>query len=204
MSATDVTICNLALSHLGESNGISALTDPRNGAARACNQWYEQCRDELLREFAWPFATTTVMLALVAADPTPEWGYSYTYPSDALKLVRAPFGSTRNPTEATLTRYKIARGASGGRVLYMDQTTATIEYIVRVTDANEFPPDFVVALSYLIASRICSQITKENKANTALLMWQGYQSALKIAMANAANESAPDPEPESALITARL
>lgn len=158
----------------------------------------------MLRDFPWPFAVTTATLALVAATPNgPEWAYTYAYPSDALLLTRAPYGSIRNPTVDTLTRYRIGRRTGGGKLLYMDQDAATIEYIAQVTDPSEFPPDFVAALSYLLASRICAQVTSDIKQQNTTLMYTLYRDHIGRAKKNAANESAADVQPESGYITAR-
>lgn len=203
MSYSEAIIANLALANLGVSKAIASLAE-RSAEARACNQWYEHCRDETLRAAKWSFALTTADLALVAETPDgPEWRYSYAYPVDALRLIRLPYGSTRNPTNATITKYVIRRGASGGRVLFTDQDVATVEYIVQVTDPGEFPPDFVTALAYLVASRICPQVTSENRKENTLLMLQLYKSALALAEMNGAAEETPDVQPESDFITAR-
>lgn len=198
----EVHICNMALGHLGNSKLIAAL-DERSTEARMCNLYYAQCRDEVLRDFPWPFATVVSTLALLSTSPTPEWAFSYAYPSEALRLVRAPYGSVRNPTVDTLTKYLVRRGASGGRVLYADQSVATIEYIAQVTDAGEFPPDFTAALSYALAARICPSVTSENRKETTLLMVQFYQAVVANAKANAANEESPDVEPDAGFIRAR-
>ena len=57
--ASQVGICNMALSHLGQSKPISSITE-RSAAARACNRFYDTALEEVLRDFAWPFAKATV------------------------------------------------------------------------------------------------------------------------------------------------
>ena len=57
---TEVEICNLALSHVGDSK-ITTLTDA-NPAARKCNQWYAIARDSLLRSYRWNFAMSRDIL----------------------------------------------------------------------------------------------------------------------------------------------
>lgn len=198
----EVSICNMALGHLGNSKLIADLAE-RSTEARMCNLYYAQCRDEVLRDFPWPFATVITTLALIETSPTPEWAFSYAYPIDALRLVRAPYGSVRNPTVDTLTKYRVRRGASGGTVLYTDQDVATLEYIAQVTDPGEFPPDFVAALSYFLAARICPSVTSESRKENTLLMVQFYQAVVAKARANAANEEAPDMEPDAGFIRAR-
>jgi hypothetical protein len=59
--ATDVSICNLALSRIG-ANTITSLTANAVKEDRLCNQFYAQFRDELLKSFAWNFALKTTPL----------------------------------------------------------------------------------------------------------------------------------------------
>ena len=205
MADSVVAICNFALSHVGDSKGIVLITEATT-PARACNQWYEQCRDEVLRAFPWPFATmpgSTLALVETLTATTDEWSYSYAYPADALAVVRLPWGSSRNPTTATRTKYSIVRKSTGGRLLYTDQDAATISYIVKITDVGEFPPDFVAALSYLLASRICATVTSENRKENTVFLLQMYEKTLGKAMMAAANEVSPDVEPDSGFATSR-
>lgn len=198
---SEVSICNLALSHLGVSKSIIALTE-RSTEARACAMWYTRCRDELLRLFPWPFAVMQATLALVEADPTTEWGYSYAYPSEALKLIREP-GGVRTPTLEQIVPYVIGRSVTGGQLLYTDQPFATIEYVKRMTDPEEFPQDFVIALSYLIASRICAMVTSENRKENTIAMLELYKMTLGAAMMTAITDESPTLQPESGFIAAR-
>lgn len=200
---SEVTICNLALSHLGVSKHLISLTE-RSTEASACNLWYTRCRDELLRGFAWPFAVTIGDLALVSYMPNgPEWTYSYAVPDDALAVLRLPYGSSRNPTREILTKYRIQRNPLGGQLVYTDQDIATNAYIKRMTDPEEFPVDFVIALSYLIASRICATVTSENRRENTAAMLLLHKQTLAASQMHAANEEAPDIEPESGFISSR-
>ena len=200
-----VDICNFALSHLGVSKLIASLTEASK-EAEACNLWYAQCRDEVLRDFPWPFATVPgESLALVEefTDSNAEWRYSYSYPADALKVVRSPYGATRNPTVDTAVKYRVVRASSGGRLLYLDQDAATVEYIVRIDDPEEFSPDFVAALSYLIASRIAPAITSEGSDKKKLTMEALYERAIGKAKMNALSEMSADAEPMSGFESSR-
>lgn len=87
-----VSICNMALYHLAIGKKIASFND-KSPEARACSLFYDQVKDEVLRDFAWPFATLTVSLALVQQQPTYEWGYSYRLPNDCLAARRLLNGS---------------------------------------------------------------------------------------------------------------
>jgi F0F1-type ATP synthase gamma subunit len=64
MTTSETTICNMALGHIGDSNGIASL-DEASAAARACTLYYEQARDEVIQELAPQFARRSAALGLV-------------------------------------------------------------------------------------------------------------------------------------------
>lgn len=129
----------MSLRHLGVGKMIGSFTDASE-EARACSFFYDQAKDEVLRDFQWPFATVTVSLALVQQQPTYEWGYSYRLPSDCLaarrilnaNITNAPFPNTfstvgpyptplaRILTAQTRIPYRIMADADGG-LIYTDQ-----------------------------------------------------------------------------------
>ena len=53
---TEVALCNLALREVVDDTTLTALTDA-NDAARKCNLYYAQARDEVLELHPWRFAT---------------------------------------------------------------------------------------------------------------------------------------------------
>ena len=81
MAASDVVICNLALSHIGAGT-IAALADATT-IARACNTHYATTRDAVLRDHAWGFAKKRKVLILIA-DTYSGWDYSYLHPADCI------------------------------------------------------------------------------------------------------------------------
>ena len=84
MATSDVAICNLALTYLGDSS-ITALTD-NTDRARACNAHYANCRDQVLRMHPWNSSLVRVSLAALADSPAWEWSYQFTLPKDTYCL----------------------------------------------------------------------------------------------------------------------
>ena len=80
--ASEVDICNLALSHIGASATISSLTEASEEAFH-CNLLFADTRDTLLRSFPWVFATRHIALSDVGTPPG-NWAYRYSYPNDCL------------------------------------------------------------------------------------------------------------------------
>ena len=64
-----IDICNLALSHLGDTATVASI-DPPEGSAQAehCSRFYPVARDAMLELFNWKFATRRATLALLTAD----------------------------------------------------------------------------------------------------------------------------------------
>ena len=157
MAASDTEIANLALSHLGSGKNISNL-DEQSQEARAAKQFLSISRDTTLRDFAWPFATKRVCLSLVEETPNTEWGFSYRYPSDAIKLVRIVSG-IRNENHQIRIPYKI-ESDDDGLIMFTDQRDAEIQYTFRQDDVVRFPVDFAIAMSFRLAAYMVPRISK--------------------------------------------
>jgi hypothetical protein len=198
--ASAVEICNLALSHLGHTKRISSFTE-QSEEARLCSIFYEIVRDIVLREYKWPFASVISALGLVEEDPNDEWSYSYRYPSDCLD-VRRILGGLRNDTRESRVPYLISQDSSG-RILYCDIEDAFIEYTKREDDTSFYPPDFVMALSYRIASYLAPALTGGDPYGLQQKTLQLYQIEISRASSSSFNEQQDEQLPQSEFINAR-
>jgi len=213
VATSETQIANMALAHLANGGQIAALTE-KSKEARACTLFYEQCRDEVLGAFPWPFATRIEALALVATDPTDEYGYSYRYPVNALSVWRIPSGVDRvgvrscSPLDwrGAFPRvpipYRIISDAAG-KLIYTDQPDASIEYTVRITNVTQFSADFTAALALKLAGDIAPMVTGGDQFKLGERAIIRYQTAVAQAQARAANEERQDPPPDSEFITVR-
>lgn len=198
--ASEVQICNLALSHVGSSKEIASLTE-NSQEANTCNRFYSQCRDQILRDYRWPFTEKIASLGLVEEDPNDEWGYSYRYPTDCIDIIRILSGQ-RTDTRDTRVSYKLGQD-DVGVLIYTDKEDAEINYVAKTENPALFPPDFVMALSFLLAFFIAPRITGGDPfklGDRALKMFEVYVGR---AQANAKNEEQEDVEPDSEFIRSR-
>lgn len=198
--ATQVEICNLALSHVGVGKEIAEIEE-KSREAMACRRVYEPALRSALRSAFWPFATKFVALGLVSSNPTSEWSYSYRYPSDCLRFRRILSG-IRNDNRQSRIPYRFVNGASGQEV-YTDQSSAEAEYTVFVDDTSRFPDDFVMALSYLIAFLIAPQLTGGDPFKLGDKAKAMFDMEIGKAEAAAANEEQAEEDSESEFIRAR-
>lgn len=151
--ASEVTISNMALSHLGQVETVVSLSPPNDVNAGRCARFYASARDEMLEAFNWSFAAKRATLANVTLDTT-AWGFKFAMPSDCLKARKLlPYGAT---DDSTGIQYLIE-----GDFLYCNNENPTLLYTKRVTDTTKFTPMFTSSVSYRLSSFIAGPIVKK-------------------------------------------
>jgi len=188
MPVSVVSICNLALSHVG-AYSIGAI-DERSMEARVCMQHYDTCRDETLRSFPWAFATKTVPLALASGVSYPNWEYAYALPADCLRAIRLVYeGMDLHPEEEE--PFTLMSGATGTTTyLLADLEQAWLEYTAKALDPTVYDSQFVTALSYRLASAIATALSANDSKRRELM--QFFQLAVQEAKTSSANEGNKD------------
>jgi hypothetical protein len=201
--ATKTEIANLALSHLGIGKEIANLDNEKSQEAVTMRRFYEQCRDAVLRDFAWPFATKFAALALVSDPPTEtaEWNFSYRYPAECLMLRRIQT-DVRIDTHQSRIVFKIGRD-DAGLLIYTDEEEAKVEFTFREEDPGRYPADFILALSFRLAVYAAPRLTGGDPFKLGGRSLQLYMQEISMAQASAGNESVPDLLPDAEQIRAR-
>lgn len=210
MSVTSRTnICNLALGHLGCAAEISNVDTERSAEARACRRFYSLVRDVILRDFNWPFARRVVKPELITENPSSKWCFSYRYPNDAIRLIQIYPDTERVSTyqyyeaqEFYRIPYVIARDGDA-RAIWTNLDEPELEYICDLEEVIDYPADFQLAFSYLLAGHIAPTVTSGDPFNNGARSFQLYNQAIVKARANAANETEQGPERESEFISTR-
>lgn len=214
-SVDPVTICNMALSHLGQLSGIVDFDTDRSAAGTFCRRFYGSVLDEVYRDFPWPFARKFDTIALVS-DPTvmatPEWMYAYRVPTDCIHVRRILNGFTRQETQSSRVPYIIGVDDGGG-LIYCDYApvaaTATtpalpmIEYTKQQDAASQYPADFGQMMALRLAVYIAPGLTAGDKFNMGGKAAQKYEFARLAAQNNAINEEQPDQPVDAEWIQAR-
>jgi hypothetical protein len=171
--ATDVEICNMALSHVGISNQIAAVNPP-DGSVEAgyCAVFYNQARRELIERKFWTFATRRVALAQIT-NVSKEWAFAYALPSDCVRPYRLEPAVRTAATESDA--YPAVYSASSvsamreiespsfeveGSTLYANVESPILVYAYDPTDPKQYPPLFVSALSLLLGAYLAGVIVR--------------------------------------------
>ena len=162
--ASETDIINLALVPLLGCNRITNRNDDSTEAI-VMNASYDYCRDTVLEDRAWTFATTRSVWT-PTTDPIPFGNYNYSYiiPSTVLRVL------TVNPS---MDSYDWVRERD--RILARDETINVI-YTERVENTNFFSSGFINCLSLYLAWYNCIALTESRSLKDSL--WAQYQDAL--------------------------
>jgi hypothetical protein len=189
--ASIVDVCNRALQKLGADRIISLTQD--SVSARACNLAYEPVRDAELRLHPWNFAISRAQLAADATAPEYGYDYSYTLPSDCLRVL------TNDPNEAAYpTDWKI----EGRKILTNDAAPLQIRYITRITDTTKYDALFNEMLSCKLAMEMCEELTQSNSKRQ--LAAEEYKQTTREARKMNAFENIPAEQATDSWLTTRL
>lgn len=182
--ASEVSICNMGLRHLGLGT-ITSLDENRQ-EARDCKLFYAQNRDTVLRDYPWNFAQKRRVLAAftVPTDYEGPYLYAYVLPNDCLKSHEIVTASSTDPQ-----KFKIMRAPTNEKILLTDAKDAILKYTMQVTDPTWFDAEFVAALALLMASTLARPLTKSDDA--AKTLFSQYQLALPRAEVSNAREDQP-------------
>lgn len=196
--SSEVQIARLALQSIGDRFDISSLSEA-SPEAEQVKLVFDNVRDMVLREHPWKFARKYATPAALAGDVPPNWDYMFTYPSDALRIIRIvnPLGEDKTPI-----RFQVARNSADVQVILCNESEPTIEYTKQITDPQQFDRQFVTALAYRIAQYIAMPITGDRSIMSDMKTLADIE--VGRAQASDANEGFEAPNPaEATWITAR-
>ena len=214
--ASAVDICNLALAHLGDTATVSSINPPEGSAqAEHCARFYPIARDGLLEMHFWNFSVRRKALAEVTCV-WPEWDHAYSLPSDVNNIIAVlpsdaqdDYSSKYVPSDNqpyfyapvvaaglyTPQFYTVESTATGGSILYTDQSDAVLRYTSFITDTTKFSPLFVTCLSWHLASMLAGPVIKGDQgAAEAKRCQQMLQVYISEAQASDANQRNVKPE----------
>jgi len=152
-------IANFALRHIGDAeiNSLDESTEP----ARVCKRFFDQSRDEALREHPWNFSIKRAVLARLSPAPLFGWNYRYELPVDWLRNIRL---NDYEVWDTWQDRFVIE-----GREILTNQDEAKIIYVGRVENPNLFDALFVEALSLKLASKIAVNLSNSQSLKEILI-----------------------------------
>lgn len=173
--ASEVDICNAALSHIGEGATVAAINPPENSVeAMHCARFYPMARDAMLEAHAWRFNTKRADLAELADNPQEAiWGFAYQLPNLCLRPLRVLQPDTSDDFKGQ--PFEVETDTDGSLILFTNVEDAVLVYCAKVTDTAKFSPSFTIALGILVGHFLAGPITKDLKLKAGL--YQAYLAA---------------------------
>ena len=144
-------IANRALQKIGA--GSLASFDDETPQADLVKAVYKSFVQNLLTKGNWHFATKKQQLTRLDETPVNEWTYSYTIPTDLLKL-RALYNSSQ-VSILSVNDYEIFEQ----RRIYTEETSLYADYIT-YTDESYWPYYFVEFVVAALAAELAYPITR--------------------------------------------
>lgn len=225
MAQSVISICNMALGHIGRSTTpILALTDP-SVEARTCNLWYDIARQELLEAYAWSFGRQRVTLALHSDPPPIEWSQRYQQPANILSmrglwnpLANQQTGGISAGANGALFSQGFWNGYYGDlsnavpfeRELSLDGSVVTIltnlasaigVFTFDQQSVSLFSPGFINALAYRLASKMAYPIS--GKLPLAQELMKESERVASVAAGLDANQDVAEPVRDGYAMRAR-
>ena len=209
---SEVDICNLALSHVGDDATVASINPPEGSTqASHCARFYPIARDFLLDSHNWGFCTTRATLNLLTVTPVSGWLYAYAKPSNVLKMLAVfsdistpnftppPFVPDSYPYAQPVTysmpndyapqEFESEILADGTQVIYSNTPSAIARYTQRITDPQMFSPIFTDTLGWLLASYLAGPVIKGEAGQSMAKFCAAMAKAqLSLAMTEDANQ----------------
>lgn len=180
--ASDIQICNIALSKLGAAT-IASLSEGSQ-EANFCSTFYESARDAALRSHPWNFASKTRVLASTDVPTGYEETYAYSYPSDCLMASKVHDGEGNESTFRVIL-HEDSNGDKS-KLILTNLETANLTYTVRVTDPNIYDSQFIESFALRLAAELAWPITKDH--NVEQNMYTKFNNSLPETEASNSSE----------------
>lgn len=173
--ASQVDICNIALSNLGQSPDIVSVNPPDGGKyAASCAQFYPIALDKVLGECDWHFAVKEVLLSVVFVAMPDAWQYAYALPNDLVKPVNAFPQGIGSP-------FCSAEFEVRGNVLFTNTQDIVLRYVYRNTATSNYSNAFVLALAAYLSHLLAAPVTKDpNVTSGWMKMYKSYLAEAMI------------------------
>lgn len=198
-----------------EANVLSIDPPDQSPQANYCAKFYPLSLQQVLDDNNWGFATKTVTLATSSVNDSSLWPYAYEAPSDMINIIALfdsdavgdlnyggssntgnnylygvgslpiPNISNRFSAHGNQQNYSLELGSNGVGIIYTDQANALLKYMAFVSNTQQFPPSFVDALAWKLASNLAGVIIKGDVGvSAAIKCMQAYQATLANAISS--------------------
>ena len=210
--SSDVDICNLALSFLGDAAIVQSISPPDGSAQSShCSRFYPVARDAVLELHAWGFATKRVALAQVTNptitldNPKGTWRYAYAEPIDLVNYLAVldpnapddyssgiPAPNSYGLGQPNIGNYTTQEFATeidtlGNVIILTNVENAVLRYTVSVVDTTKFSSLCIIAIGRKLAAMLAGSILKGDSGRAES---KAQEAQFNVVMAQAKSSDA--------------
>lgn len=174
--ASEVDICNIAMSLIGDETIITAISPP-DGSLQAmhCARFYPIARDAMLEMHPWRCNTRRAILGKLAITPPIGWAFAYALPNQCIRPLAVLMPDALPDLFSTVNTNILTPAATdtinsqdfvveslddGSLVVYTNIDSAQMIFQVAMTDTGKFTPLMTLALGRYLASMVAGPIIK--------------------------------------------
>jgi len=148
---SSVAICNLAIGHLGLSNRVASINNPKTKEEKDCALYYDITRQGILESFDWSFAKSRESLSASSETPAFKWSYkSDIFPVNLLRFNALHYSDGTIIVNTNRQYYEV----EGRQLLTSLNAPYYISYIKDVTTVSEMSKLFIMLFSYSLAKEL--------------------------------------------------
>lgn len=181
--SSEVVICNLALSRLGQSARVLSINPPdQSTEANYCAMFFSLSLRLALEEHNWSFASTRGELTLLDNNDS-RWRYCYAEPADLIKVNNVFDRAASEYHQGDLQNpYTRAYHPSGVPAIYTHQSNAAIDYVFFQTNIDRFTGQFTLVAALSLSIQLAGVMLRgDTGVAAANKLRKDYQDALSIA-----------------------
>lgn len=183
MPSSDISICNFALSALGQKSIRSF--DEDNSRARLCKNTYDMAVELVLGRLDWPFARWQEKMSMTTDIAVDDGLAAYAIPPDCITpLDVSPFGT------------RVYWEVRGLYIISLYNEELYLKYTRREINPSMFSSGFKGAVASKMAAVLARPLTGASAGTVANLNGQ-FESDLIIAMTGDANVGSEYREPDN-------
>jgi len=182
--ASKVSICNQALSRLGQYGSIENIDTPTKPTEITCALWWDTAREMALKIVKPNFALRRRYIAVSTDTPIFGYTYQYRYPSDCIHFLG--IGEINDKEN----NYIIEAGTDGELYIQTDAYAGEplpCRFVIDVPTVSRWTPEFVYDMAWFLGECINMQTTGDvSKQNImqALIDKRNLQASSLNAMEN--------------------
>lgn len=157
LPASKVDIANMALDFLGHAPPVSNIDSPVTDTEKLLARHFDACRQELLRDNPWNFATKHATIARNTVAPAFDYEDAYDLPNDWVRTLSVEGDSiVLQSRDFTIAGRQIWMNNGGG-------ASIKLRYVADIEDITTWDAKVRKLLALYVAAATGFQITKKEK-----------------------------------------